>query len=150
LADAAHTGHFRGDGTEDVHVCTPDSICAGDGPFAADPETSAQVRGFLSFDLSPLPHELTRLVDARLNVASDGTDGDPFAQLGQLHIERATFASVGQAAFDAAPRATFGVMTADEDSASVGNLLWGVQADWQTTGLNQYRLSFDRGSNRDD
>lgn len=150
IDDPAQTGHVRGDG-DDNHgsACRGELICAGDDRFTMDPETRSQYRGFISFDLAELPEELVEVVDAELSASASSVEGDPFGALGQLHIERAQFESVSLAAFDAPPHATFGVMTSPSETATARHMLWAVNEDRALGALHQYRLSFDRSSNRD-
>jgi hypothetical protein len=149
ILDETYTGFWRGDGNVRTDQCGEGALCVGDEIWSDAPETAAQYRAFLSFDLSVLPEQMTELVAARLHVEAMHVVGDPFGGMGQLHLERAVFGEVGQAAFDAPPQATFGVMTGPALGASGENILWAVQADLDAQALHQYRLSFDRSSNRD-
>lgn len=142
------TGSFRGDGGAATESCAG-VICVGDDVFSAEPESSAQYRGFLSFDLTELPAQLVEIVSARMRLEATSVQGDPFGVLGELRLERAAFDAVGPAAFEATPQATFAAMTDPELGATGEHILWAVTADLESDVLHQYRLNFDRGSNRD-
>lgn len=143
------TGSFRGDGGAASPSCA-EALCVGDDSFVAEPESEAQYRGFLSFDLAALPPELVEIVDARIRLEATSVEGDPFGVLGELRLERAAFDAIGDDAFAATPQATFAAMTSAEAGATGEHILWAVQADFDAQALHQYRLIFDRGSNRDD
>lgn len=148
VASGELTGSFRRDGGAAPASCAA-AICVGDDAFSGGPESSAQYRGFMSFDLTELPAERIELVSARIRLQAASVEGDPFAVLGELRLERAAFDAVGPAAFDAVPQATFAAMTDPERGATGEHILWAVQADLDAGALHQYRLNFDRGSNRD-
>jgi len=139
---------LRGDGEAASASCAG-VICVGDDVFSPGPESSSQYRGFLSFDLTELPAQHVELVSARLRLQAARVEGDPFGVLGELRLERAVFEAVGLVAFEATPQATFAAMTDPELGATGEHILWAVQADLADQVLHQYRLNFDRGSNRD-
>lgn len=148
VASSELTGSIRGDGGATSESCAG-VICVGDDIFSTGPESSAQYRGFLSFDLTELPAELVEIVSARIRLEVTSVQGDPFGVLGELRLERAAFDAVGPAAFEATPQATFAALTDPELGATGEHILWAVKADLEGDVLHQYRLNFDRGSNRD-
>lgn len=149
MSDAELTGSWRGDGAAASEGCAAPIVCVGDDAFSEDPESTAQYRGFLSFDLEPLPDQQIEIVDARIHLTASTLLGDPFSELGELRLERAGFEALGAAAFEAAPQATFAAMTDPTLGATGEHILWALSADLESGGLHQYRLTFDRGSNRD-
>jgi hypothetical protein len=142
------TGSFRADGAPASPSCAG-AVCVGDDAQRPGPESPAPYRGFLSFDLTELPESI-ELVSARIRLQATSIQGDPFDVLGELRLERAAFEAVGLAAFEAAPQATFAAMTDPELGATGEHILWAVQADLENEVLHQYRLNFDRDSDRDD
>ena len=49
------------------------------------------LRGFLSFDINPIPASTTRIVSASLTISLYKTHGNPFAKLGGLRLERVNY-----------------------------------------------------------
>jgi Big-like domain-containing protein len=148
VLDPELTGSVRGDGQAPGGECAA-ALCAGDasaGPGGA-PET--QHKAFLSFDLDALPVQLIELSDARIEVQGLDTEGDPFAGLGELHVERADFQRIGPAAFAADPDATLGVLESSGEPATSGDIAWVVQEDLATGRYSQYRLCFPQINDND-
>jgi Big-like domain-containing protein len=148
VQDPALTGSVRGDGLALSGECVT-ALCAGDASERNGGAPETQHKAFVSFDLDALPVSLIELVSAQLAVKIEDTAGDPFAGLGELHVERSDFERVGSAAFDADPDATLGVLAAGADHVTSGNIRWVVQEDLAAGRYSQFRLCFPQINDND-
>lgn len=122
-------------------------LCAGDVPDGAD--GWIQLKAFMTFDLRELPAEV-EVESARLRIVTDGELGAPFAPegLGNLHVERSNFGSLGRDAFDADPDAMLLALDGGSATGASGDISWVIE-EARDPGLTQYRLVFPQATNRD-
>jgi hypothetical protein len=149
--DATLTGSWGSDGA--AAACEDYTLCAGDQSSSSGPgpanETTVQYKAFVSFDLSALPDAMVSLESAAIEVLASKTFGAPFAGLGELHIERARFASIDALAFAADPEATLAVMSNEEDLVTSADIRWAIQESLASNELSQYRLTFPQATDSD-
>jgi hypothetical protein len=149
VQDRDLSGSFRSDDSYGTGACARGQInmCVGDTRVVGQNE---QYRGFISFDLAPLPEGLVDL-SAVLSLEITDLSGNPFAGLGALLLEHASFDAIDLDAFSASGldevariavngRAA-GVVSADVSSAFL--------ADRGQRDVNQYRLRFETATDRD-
>jgi hypothetical protein len=148
VEDRRLTGTVRADGLPPDIDCTS-VLCAGDrSAVLGAPET--QHKAFVSFDLAPLPPALLEVLEARIDVRADDVLGDPFAGLGELHVERSDFRSIGSAAFSADPDATLGVLESGSEQVTSSDIRWVIQEDLAQGRYSQFRLCFPQVDDNDD
>ena len=140
------SGNWRSDGVYGVETCdfTSATVCIGDSISAGAPS----YRGFVTFDLSPLPADRLALSAAELSLTVSSIFSNPFAALGALQLESVRFddVGIGPAAFDRPARAALGTLAT---GATIGDdltadVLSAVEADATLDGPSQYRLRFER------
>lgn len=114
-----------------------------------------ELRGFMTFDLTDVPDD-TDFESVTIRAAQLTVKGDPSDGLGALHIESVFYEALDQAAFDFAPDASAGELTAGGDeipvwSAGVSSLVLDDLANREAReNLTQYRLRFLDGPDADD
>jgi hypothetical protein len=147
VQDRRLTGTVRADGLPPGIDCTS-VLCAGDeSALLGAPET--QHKAFVSFDLATLPPDLLEVLEARIDVRADDTLGDPFAGLGELHVERTDFRRIGGGAFSADPDATLGVLQSGSERVTSGDIGWVIQEDLAAGRYSQFRLCFPQVDDND-
>lgn len=141
------TGSWRSNDTYGQGDCArnQDTICVGDTGNGGD-----QYKGFMSFDVSELPGDITRLA-ARLNFQITQRPGNPFNGLGALFLDHAAFEVIGPEAFQADPLAPMGEIAT---SGAAGTVLQvdvaeALAQDIGTRSLSQFRLEFEQTTDDD-
>lgn len=142
VTDRDLTGNWRSDGSYGLADCerADTTVCFGDSPAAGEPA----YRGFMTFDLRPLPTDLIAFTAAELSCSIALVYGTPFTNLGALHIDRVAFETIGDAAFATEP---FPERQSRSAPMLIGDVLAvdalaAVRADWTVRDYNQYRLAF--------
>jgi hypothetical protein len=142
------TGSWRSNDTYGQGVCARNqqTICVGDTGTGGD-----QSKGFISFDLGPLPTSMARLSAARLNLQITQRPGNPFNGLGALALDHASFDVIGPDAFDADPLSELGRIA---NAGNAGTVLRvdvrdAVEADIGQRSLSQFRLQFEQVTDDD-
>jgi len=150
-ADPARTGTWTDGEGEGLHNCvraakapSQPTVCIGDDA------NNVRYTGFLSFDLSVLPDQITSFVSARLQ-ANAVTYGTPEA-LGASRLEHVSFEQLGDAALRAAPLVPLGAFWGGPSLLNVTQLVLSedltgaVQDDYANRAArqsrSQYRLGF--------
>jgi Bacterial Ig-like domain len=129
--------------------CDEETICVGDsGAVATENESYL---GFLSFDLSSLPENLTEIVEAELRVTQTQTDfngGSPYTDLGNLLWDH-VFYDVLDADDFAIPALTASGQLLSASAANESKtteVTSALQDDWENRAArdnrSQYRLRF--------
>ena len=156
VLDREATGNYRSNDSYGGGACAEDEVnmCVGDSRVGG---SSEQYKGFISFDLAPLP-EATSIVQLRAALALEMTDvsGNPFAGLGSLLVEHVRFDAIGLAAFEAEPLGAAGTIASEggtgtllgADVSTAVAALWAQGAD-AGTARAQFRLSFERATDAD-
>jgi hypothetical protein len=151
---ASEDGTVRDDGFINPGItCNAETICVGDSSVGPD----ASFMGFLSFDLSSLPEDLTQLVAANLRVYQHGTyqDSAPYTDLGPLlwdhvfydvlDVDDTTIPALTSSGQVLSANASNGYKTTEVTSA--------VQDDWakreERGRRSQYRLRFTEETDDD-
>ncbi|MEO8185298.1 MAG: Ig-like domain-containing protein [Deltaproteobacteria bacterium] len=148
LPDANATGNFRSDGAYGDLDCAAsgDVICIGESLVAS----GELYVGFVSFALDALLVGEPRLESARLLFTLSELDGDPFANLGPLQLERVQYSSIGPAAFSTPALATDGLLSTAPVGGAISfdlvealtQILAGSQELAVPSDLAQFRLRF--------
>ena len=106
-ADAERTGNWTNGGSEGIHNCLRHpkapylpTVCVGDDP------NGVRYVGFLSFDLSPLPDDITHFFSVRL--VADATTYGSLRELGPNLLEQVPFDELAESALAAAASAPLG------------------------------------------
>ena len=142
------TGSWRSNDTYGQGVCArnQETICVGDTGTGGE-----QYKGFISFDLAPLPTTMARLSAARLNLQITQRPGNPFNGLGALALDHASFEAIGPDAFDADPISELGSIA---NAGNAGTVLRvdvrdALEADIGERPLSQFRLQFEQVTDDD-
>jgi len=142
------TGSWRSNDTYGQGVCArnQETICVGDTGTGGE-----QYKGFISFDLGPLPTTMARLSAARLNLQITQRPGNPFNGLGALALDHASFDAIGPDAFDADPISELGSIA---NAGNAGTVLRvdvrdALEADIGERPLSQFRLQFEQVTDDD-
>jgi hypothetical protein len=144
VRDRNLTGNFRGDMVYGVFECEQQdtSVCAGDGLGA----TEAPYRGFLTFDLAPLPKD--GIESAELSLSISAILNGPF-ELGALLVEQTSFPIIDYQAFQQNREAQLGVLATAAVVGQILSLDATASVIAKAGGLGQYRLRFDSDTNSD-
>jgi hypothetical protein len=156
VQDRELSGNFRSNDTYGAGVCGENAInmCVGDVRVNGESE---QYKGFISFELSELPVSALS-VSAVLGLDISSTSGNPFAGLGGLLLEHASFDAIDLEAFGADSVSELGLIaeagaagarvSADVSEAVLSDL----SSDEMVAageGLSQYRLRFEDETDND-
>jgi hypothetical protein len=136
-----------------VHGSGYTTLYAGDSSFA----DATQLMPFFAFDLADMPLNDIEIVDARLELEITGLNNEPFADLGYLRLEQASYTNeINQSALEAPAAANIGtlmtqagmgVRSKDVTTAvTTENVLRGLAQD----DLIQFRMQFQFPYNQDD
>ena len=141
VTDLGLSTHVRGDGS----IADLATLDVGDAFL--DPG-EVFFRGLVTFDLSALP-EIFAVRTATFNAEQQTFAGDPYTNLGEVHIHDAEFAQVSLAAAES-PGADLGVFSADptEELKTSVDIAGAVAAD-ASTGRTQFLLKFSQDDNGD-
>jgi hypothetical protein len=140
------TGSWRSNDTYGQGNCArnQDTVCVGDTGAGGD-----QYKGFMSFDLTPLPNGMAQLSAARLNFQITQRAGNPFNGLGALTLDHAAFEAIGPDAFQADPLAALGRIATNGNTGTVlqVDVRTALSADVGNRSQAQFRLAFEQETN---
>ncbi len=143
------SGSFRSNDTYGGGQCARDQVnmCVGDARVAG---ASEQSRGFISFELPPLPDSVVE-VGAALNLEITGMAGNPFAGLGGLVLEHIRFDAIGADAFSASALDEMGLIASEGGTGTLisADVSSALAADSDAGSLTQYRLRFEDATDDD-
>jgi hypothetical protein len=141
VQDRDLSGSFRSNDTYGAGDCARGQInmCVGDVRVAGQSE---QYRGFISFELLPVPDEAVD-VSALLSLQIADTSGNPFGNLGDLMLEHASFDEIGPDAFSADALDDLGAIAEPGGAILSADVTSAVIADHLERDVTQYRLRFE-------
>ena len=147
--DRTLTGNYRSDdvyGDNSCQFADSTTTCIGDSS-----NDNTTYRGFITFDLGPLPAQIQELSAARLGMLVDDVRFTPFPDLGDLVADRVTFDTIDLAAFTspALGSAIFISSSAGVGAALSADVLSSVQADLEAGTRSQFRLRFSTDTDAD-